>query len=120
LEPAGGKLSAGTFHRLSAFTRVGVDPARQHDQSRVIDSLIESGQKKHVIVGAEMDAQLSQDERRAVAERIFTALCAHYPDRYIAFFERPRVLNTSSPAAPVRAADDSADGEADANPGRSP
>jgi len=67
-----------------------------------------------------MDAQLSQDERRAVAERIFAALCAHYPDHYIALFERPGVLNTSSPAAPVQGADDSADGEADANPARIP
>jgi hypothetical protein len=37
-----------------------------------------------------MGARLSKDERRAVAQRIFTALCAHYPDRHIALFERPQ------------------------------
>jgi hypothetical protein len=35
-----------------------------------------------------MGHRLSQDERRAVAQRIFAALCAHYPDRQIALFER--------------------------------
>jgi hypothetical protein len=34
-----------------------------------------------------MDARLSQDERRAVAERIFAALCAHYPEHYVALIE---------------------------------
>ena len=43
-----------------------------------------------------MSARLSKDERRAVAQRIFAALCAHYPDRYIALFERPQV-GTGSP-----------------------
>jgi hypothetical protein len=70
-------------------------PAGQHNQSRVIDSLIESGQKKQVVVGAEMDTQLSQDKRRAVAQRIFAALCAHYPDRYIALFEHPQIAAAS-------------------------
>ena len=31
-----------------------------------------------------MGARLSQDERRAVAQRIFEALCAHYPEHYVA------------------------------------
>jgi hypothetical protein len=31
----------------------------------------------------------SIEERRAVARRVFEALCARYPDRYIAFIERP-------------------------------
>ena len=35
-----------------------------------------------------MGARLSKDERRAVAQRIFAALCAHYPDRHIALFEQ--------------------------------
>jgi hypothetical protein len=38
-----------------------------------------------------MGARLSKDARRAVAQRIFAALCAHYPDRHIALFERPPV-----------------------------
>ena len=43
-----------------------------------------------------MGARLSKDERRAVAQHIFAALCAHYPDRYVALFERPQV-GASSP-----------------------
>jgi hypothetical protein len=31
-----------------------------------------------------MGARLSKDERRAVAQRIFAALCAHCPAHYIA------------------------------------
>jgi hypothetical protein len=31
----------------------------------------------------------SIEERRAVARRVFEALCAHYPDRYITFIEQP-------------------------------
>jgi hypothetical protein len=49
-----------------------------------------------------MDARLSQDERRAVAKRIFVALCAHYPEHYVALIESKvaasspeRVLTTS-------------------------
>jgi hypothetical protein len=37
-----------------------------------------------------MGSQLSKDERRAVAQRIFAALCVRYPDRHIALFERPQ------------------------------
>jgi hypothetical protein len=36
-----------------------------------------------------MGTRLNQDQRRAVAQRIFAALCAHYPQRHIALFERP-------------------------------
>jgi hypothetical protein len=32
---------------------------------------------------------LTTEERRAVARRLFQALCAHYPDRYIALVEQP-------------------------------
>ena len=32
---------------------------------------------------------LTKEERRVVARRLFEALCAHYPDRYIALVERP-------------------------------
>jgi hypothetical protein len=42
-----------------------------------------------------MDVRLSQDERRAVAQLIFAALCAHYPDRQIALFEHPQVAAAS-------------------------
>jgi hypothetical protein len=34
-----------------------------------------------------MATGLSQDERRAVAQRIFAALCTHYPKHYIALIE---------------------------------
>jgi hypothetical protein len=56
-----------------------------------------------------MGARLSKDERRAVAQRIFAALCAHCPDRYIALFECPQVgislperALTASDVAPVQ------------------
>ena len=29
------------------------------------------------------------EERRAVARRVFAALCAHYPERYVALVEQP-------------------------------
>ena len=32
---------------------------------------------------------LTKEERRVVARRLFEALCAHYPDRYVALIERP-------------------------------
>jgi hypothetical protein len=34
-----------------------------------------------------MATRLSRDERRAVAQRIFAALCAHYPKHHIALIE---------------------------------
>jgi hypothetical protein len=57
-------------------------------------------------------------------QRIFTALCAHYPDRYIALFERSQVgigspepaLNTSTLLG--HDAHDGTDGEADVSPVR--
>jgi hypothetical protein len=45
--------------------------------------------------GPDMGTRLSRNERRAVAHRIFTALCAHYPDRQIALFEHPQVAAAS-------------------------
>ena len=32
---------------------------------------------------------LTIEERRAVARRVFAALCAHYPERYVALVEQP-------------------------------
>ena len=39
---------------------------------------------------------LTIEERRAVARRLFEALCAHYPDRYIALVEQPGSPNPSA------------------------
>jgi hypothetical protein len=43
-----------------------------------------------------MEAGPAQDERRDVARRLFAALCARYPDRYIALIEQPEL--STSPA----------------------
>ena len=64
-----------------------------------------------------MSARLSKEERRVVAQRIFATLCAHYPDRYIALFERPQVgtgspqrdLTTAAATPSVQGARDGAD-----------
>jgi hypothetical protein len=32
---------------------------------------------------------LTMEERRAVARRVYAALCAHYPERYVALVEQP-------------------------------
>ena len=37
--------------------------------------------------GARTKAKLTREERREVASRIFEALCAQYPDRYIALVD---------------------------------
>ena len=34
-------------------------------------------------------ASLTIEERRAVARRVYAALCAHYPERYVALVEQP-------------------------------
>jgi hypothetical protein len=41
-----------------------------------------------------MATRLSRDERNAVAQRIFAALCAHYPKHYVALIE-PEVAANS-------------------------
>jgi hypothetical protein len=41
---------------------------------------------------------LTIDERRAVARRLFEALCAHYPDRYIALVDQPGSPNPTATA----------------------
>ena len=51
-----------------------------------------------------MKAQLTQDERRVIARRIFAALCTQYPDRYVALVEEPRratMLAETAPKAPI-------------------
>jgi hypothetical protein len=59
-----------------------------------------------------MPTRLSQDERKAVAQRIFAALCAHYPKHYIALIEPEAAANSpkqvlSAPTAAVQAPDHS-------------
>jgi hypothetical protein len=41
-----------------------------------------------------MPTRLSQDERKAVAQRIFAALCAQYPKHYIALID-PKAAGNS-------------------------
>ena len=42
---------------------------------------------------------LTKEERRAVARRIFAALCERYPDRYIALVEQPGNAGVTPTAA---------------------
>jgi hypothetical protein len=42
---------------------------------------------------------LTKEERRAIARRIFEALCEHYPDRYIALVEQPGNAGLTATAA---------------------
>jgi hypothetical protein len=41
------------------------------------------------IGGPPMRSRRTREERQVIARRVFEALCEHYPDRYIAFIERP-------------------------------
>ena len=41
-----------------------------------------------------MATRLSRDERNAVAQRIFAALCAHYPKHYVALIESEVAANS--------------------------
>jgi hypothetical protein len=57
-----------------------------------------------------MPTRLSQDERKAVARRIFAALCAHYSKHYIALIEPEAAANSpeqvlSAARAAVQASD---------------
>jgi hypothetical protein len=52
-----------------------------------------------------MATGLSQDERRAVAQRIFAALCTHYPKHYIALIECKAGASSSEPVLSAAAAD---------------
>ena len=42
---------------------------------------------------------LTKEERRAVARRIFEALCRQYPDRYIALVEQPESAGLTAAVA---------------------
>jgi hypothetical protein len=50
---------------------------------------------------------LTKEERRAVARRIFEALCERYPDRYIALVEQPG--NTGVPPTVAQSTSEIAD-----------
>jgi hypothetical protein len=41
-----------------------------------------------------MPTRLSQDERKAVAQRMFATRCAHYPKHYIALIEPEAAANS--------------------------
>jgi hypothetical protein len=51
-----------------------------------------------------MATGLSQNERRAVAQRIFAALCAHYPEHYIALIEPKAAASSPEPVLAATAA----------------
>ena len=49
---------------------------------------------------------LTIEERRAVARRVFAALCAHYPERYVALVEQPGPNPTATTFVECNMADD--------------
>jgi hypothetical protein len=51
---------------------------------------------------------LTLEERRAVARRVFAALCAHYPERYVALVEQPGADPTTTTFIDCSVIDDSA------------
>ena len=51
---------------------------------------------------------LTIEQRRAVARRLFAALCAHYPNRYIALVEQPGPNPTATTFVDCSMADESA------------
>ena len=51
---------------------------------------------------------LTRDQRRAVARRVFAALCARYPERYVALVEQPGPNSTATTFVDCGMADDSA------------
>jgi hypothetical protein len=50
---------------------------------------------------------LTIDEQRAVARRVFAALCAHYPERYVALVEQPGPNPTATTLVDCSMVDDS-------------
>ena len=55
-------------------------------------------------------SSLTIEQRRAVARRLFAALCAHYPNRYVALFEQPGPNPTATTFVDCSTADDPAVG----------
>ena len=51
---------------------------------------------------------LTVEERRAVARRVFAALCTHYPERYVALVEQPGPNPTATTFVDCSVIDDSA------------
>jgi hypothetical protein len=51
---------------------------------------------------------LTKQERRAVARRVYAALCAHYPERYVALVEQPGPNPTATTIVDCSMADDPA------------
>ena len=51
---------------------------------------------------------LTIEERRVVARRVFAALCAHYPERYVALVEQPGPNPTATTFIDCNMADHSA------------
>ena len=49
---------------------------------------------------------LTIEERRAVARRVFAALCTHYPERYVALVEQPGPNPTATTFVDCSTADD--------------
>jgi hypothetical protein len=47
-----------------------------------------------MMMKADADQPPDQNDPRYIARRVFKALCAHYPDRYIALFDQPPLLST--------------------------
>jgi len=82
-------------HRLTQTDRNGAG------QCQIMDNSAESAQHG-LWDGAKQMKSQADDDRRPIARRIFAALCARYPDRYIALIEQPPVhppeLATASPA----------------------
>ena len=65
----------------------------------------ESSQSSTSGDGAEQMTEVSEiDDRRAVARRLFDALCAQYPDKYIALLQPPDVTDERLRAPNVIAA----------------
>jgi hypothetical protein len=52
-----------------------------------------------------MPTRLSQDERKAVAQRIFAALCVQYPKHYIALIESEAAGNSPEQVLSAATAD---------------
>jgi hypothetical protein len=59
-------------------------------------------------VGGLVMTSLTRDQRRAVARRVFAALCARYTERYVALVEQPGPNPTATTFVDCSMADDSA------------